>query len=231
MSGTKRNYSPRRAGEVVGVEVDADAERPVTITCHDHAHAYEIAWRDTDDGPVITDLRVTSVDGVPITSDTLKRINTDRLARTAAMRDTAEAADAARKLRQTLDAATGTTDGHEWVERLRFTDGLIDAMVRHAPLGVALPTSGGKRVGRPRLSSEFLAKVAAWATEEAPKGGNVYERVAARAASELGRDVSAETVKGWVRRCKAAGLLKPDALRPRKPHTAEPTTDRQETDR
>lgn len=226
MSGTKRNYSPRRAGEVVGVEVDVDADRPVTITCHDHAHAYEIAWRDTADGPVITDLRVSSVDGVPITSDTLRRVNTARLARTAAMHDITEAADAARKLRQTLDAATGTTDGHEWIERFRFTDGVIDAMVRHAPPGVAPPKPGGRRVGRPRLSPEFLAQVATSVREEAPKGGNVYERVADRAASALGRDVSAETVKGWVRRCKATGLLRPDELRrPRKPDAAEPTTD------
>jgi hypothetical protein len=229
MSATKRNYSPRRAGEVVGVEVGADAERPVKITCHDHAHTYEIAWRDTADGPVITDLRVSSVDGVPITSDTLKRINTNRLARTAAMRDTADAADAARRLRQTLDAATGTTEGHEWLEQFRPTDGLLDAMVRHAPPGVVV-----KRVGRPRLSRQFLAQVAAWVREEAPVGGSVYERVADRAASALGRDVSAQTVKGWVQRCKKAEppLLRPDELRrPRKPHTAEPTTDRQETDR
>lgn len=229
MSGTKRNYSPRRAGEVVGVDVDANSERPVTITCHDHAHTYEIAWHDTADGPVITDLRVTSVDGVPITSDTLRRINTARLARTAAMHDTSAAADAAHKLRLTLDAATDTTDGHEWIERFRFTEGVIDAMIRHAPPGVAPPTSGGRRVGRPRLSRQFLAQVAAWVREEAPKGGNAYERVADRAASTLGRDVSTETVKGWVRRCKKAEppLLGPDELRkPRKP-----TTDQQETDR
>ncbi|WP_374157433.1 hypothetical protein ACEWX3_19820 [Mycobacterium sp. G7A2] len=232
MSGTKRDYSPRRAGEVVGVEVDADAERPVTITCHDHAHTYEIAWRDTADGPVITDLRVTSVDSVPITSDTLRRINTDRLARVAAMRDTAEAADAARKLRRTLDAATGTPDGHEWIERFRFTDGVVDAMVRHAPPGFSPPESGVKRVGRPPLSPEFLTQVVAWVREASIEGGNLYDKVAVRAASALGREVSAETVKGWVRRCKAAGLLKPDELRrPRKPHAAEPTTDQQESDR
>lgn len=60
----------------------------MTITVHDHAHTYELAWRATDDGPVITDLRVTSDSGAPITSDSLKRINTDRLARAAALYDT-----------------------------------------------------------------------------------------------------------------------------------------------
>jgi hypothetical protein len=56
-------------------------------------------------------------------------------------------------------------------------------------------------------------------------GGSVYERVADSAASKLGHDVSDETVKGWIRRCKDAGLLKPDALRrPLKPHT---TTDQE----
>ena len=108
--------------------------------------------------PVITDLRVTSVDSVSITSDTLRRMNTDRLARVAAMRDTAEAADAARKLRRTLDAATGTTDGHEWIERFRFTDGVVDAMVRHAPPGFSPPESGVDTVGRPRLSRSFWHK-------------------------------------------------------------------------
>lgn len=208
------------------VEVNADAERPVAITCHDHAHTYEIAWHDTAEGPVITDLRVTSPDGVPITSNSLRRINTDRLARTAAMRDTAGAAGAARALREAIDTAAATTDGHEWIERFRFTDGVIDAMVRHAPPGIAPPKSGGSRgVGRPRLSREFLAQVAQWTREAKPEGGNRYERIAARAANALGHDVSVEAVKGWIRRCKDAGLLKPDELRlPRTPRTA-PATD------
>jgi hypothetical protein len=230
MGRTKPNYSPRRAGEVVGVEVHADAERPVLITCHDHAHTYEIAWRDTNDGPVITDLRVTSREGTPITSDSLKRINTDRLARTAALHDTDESADAARELRQALDAATGTNEGHDWIERFRFTDGVIDAMAKHAPPGTAPPRSSANRVGRPSLSPEFLAQVAAWAREESVLGGGVYRRVADRAADALGRDVSDETVKGWIKRCKRAGLLNPDDLRrPRRPRT--PTTTDQETDR
>ncbi|OBK13320.1 hypothetical protein [Mycobacterium asiaticum] len=230
MSGTKRNYSPRRAGEVVGVEVDAHAERPVTITCHDHVHTYEIAWRNTADGPVITDLRVTSVDGVPITSATLRRVNTARLARTAALHDTGESANAATKLRQTLDTATGTTEGHDWIERFRFTDGVIDAMAKHAPPGAAPTRSSANRVGRPSLSPEFLAQVAVWAREESVLGGGVYRRVADRAADALGRDVSDDTVKGWIKRCKHAGLLKPDELR-RQREPLVPTTTDQETDR
>lgn len=223
--GTKPNYSPRRAGEVVGVEVDADAERPVTIACHDHAHTYEVAWRETADGPMITDLRVTSPEGVPITSDSLKRINTDRLARTAAMHGTAQSADAAKKLRQTLDAATGTTEGHDWIERFRFTEGVIDAMAEHAPPGAA--SSKPRRAGRPALPRQFLAKVATWAREESVHGGGIYRRVADRAAATLEHDVSEETVKGWIRRCKDADppLLGRDELRrPRKPRTDQETT-------
>ncbi|WP_374025596.1 hypothetical protein [Mycobacterium sp. HNNTM2301] len=220
MSGSKPGYSPRRAGEVVGVEVRADGERPVTITCHGHAHSYEIAWRDTADGPVITDLRVTSPEAVPITADSLRRINTDRLARTAAMYDTADTADVARALRQRIDAATGTSEGHDWIEEFRFTDGVVDAMARHAPPGATPPKPRARRTGRPPLSPEFLAQVAAWAREARWQGHSVYPYVAERAANALGREVSDETVKVWVRRCKQAGLLDSDELRqPRKPRT------------
>ncbi|HUO39096.1 MAG TPA: hypothetical protein VMU34_15240 [Mycobacterium sp.] len=70
----------------------------MTITVHDHAHSYELAWRPTDDGPVITDLRVMSDHGVPITSDSLRRINTARLANAAQVYDTDIAADLGRIL-------------------------------------------------------------------------------------------------------------------------------------
>lgn len=78
--------------------------------------------------------------------------------------------------------------------------------------------------GRPPLSPEFLAQVAVWVREAAPRGGGLYNRVAIRAANALGRDVSDETVKVWVRRCKQAGLLDSDELRqPRKPRTDQET--------
>lgn len=209
---------------MVGVEVRAEGERPVSITCHDHAHIYEIAWRSTEAGPVITDLRVTSPDGAPITTDSLKRINTERLARTAAMHDTAEASERARQLRQTMDTASGTTEGHEWIEQFRFTDGVIDAMARHAPPGITVPTSGhAKRGGRPRHSREFLAQVAAWAREAHVEGHSIYPYVAQR-ASAAGRPARLDTVKVWVRRAKEAGLLDPDELRqPRKTRTDSET--------
>lgn len=223
MDGTNPRYSPRRAGEVVGVEVSAEGERPVTITCHGHAHTYEIAWRTDKYGPVITDLRVTSPDGAPITSDSLKRINTDRLARTAAMHDTADAAGAARDLRQAIDTASGTTEGHDWIEHFRFTNGVLDAMARHAPPGATPPKPGRKKGGRPRHSREFLAQVTAWAREASVKGHSVYPYVAERAAA-AGRPARIDTVKVWVRRCKDAGLLGPGELRqPRKSWTDQET--------
>ena len=193
MNGTKSNYSPRRAGEVVGVEVRPDDPRPMAVTCHDHAHTYEIAWTDTDAGPVVTDLRVISTTGEPITSAALRRINPERLARAA------------------VDAATGTTEGHDWLDGYRFTEGTVDSLAQHAPPGVTPPAP--RRGGRPKLSREFVAQVAQWARVAAPMGGSVYERVADLAAAHLGHDVSDETVKGWIRRCKAEGLLARDELR------------------
>jgi hypothetical protein len=112
MAGTpkkKQRYSPRRAGEVVNVQVhrsDEDA-RPVHVTLFGHDHRYELAWMDTDAGPVVTDLRITSDDGVPITSKSVGRINVERLAQAAALHDTSAAARNARALRAALQAVVG----------------------------------------------------------------------------------------------------------------------------
>lgn len=91
---------------MVYVSIQPGAQRPVRITCRGHVHHYELAWRDTDDGPVITDLRVKSDDGAPITSDSLRRINTVRLAHAAQLYDTPQAAERGRRLRKTVDDAT-----------------------------------------------------------------------------------------------------------------------------
>lgn len=95
--------------------VDITKERPVTIECHDHSHYYEFAWSTTDFGPVITDLRITSRDGLPITRDSLKRIPTERLAATAQLVDTREQAEAARRLRHMFEAATRNIDPDQQV--------------------------------------------------------------------------------------------------------------------
>jgi hypothetical protein len=263
MGETKPGYSPRRAGEVVGVDVEIGADRPVTVTCHDHAHTYEFDWHDTAGDAVITDLRVTSRNGTPITSATLKRINTDTLLKAARRYDTRQAAEQARELRRLIEAATAefasdpasmvvaaiaylesldddiatelarelrrvatetdpeemVADGAAGIERFRFTDGVLDAMVRRLPLSETPPKSRG---GRPRLSNEFLVQVADWAREaSARNAGAVYDYVAARAANQLGYIASVDTVKGWIRRCKDTGLLGPNELRrPRRPRNA-----------
>lgn len=266
MSGTSRGYSPRRAGEVVGVSVRSDEDRPVHMTISGHAHTYEFAWRDTANGPVITDLRVTSGDGTPITSNTLRRINTDTLARAARRYDTSQAADAARQLRRVVETATApaasnpaamvadaiawseeqglhdaacelrraavevgpaalVADGLAGVEAVRWTEaGLGDALARHAPPGV-LPEP--RRVGRPKLSREFLAQVADWARKARDYNiGAVYVYVAEQAAEHVGHVAPEETVKGWIRRCKSEGLLGPDELRrPRTPRAATDITE------
>lgn len=99
-----------RPGAVESVAVDIASERPVTIECNDHAHYYEFAWETDDSGPVITDLRITSRDGVPITRDSLKRIPTERLAATAQLVDTPEQADMARSLRETFETVLRDAD-------------------------------------------------------------------------------------------------------------------------
>lgn len=105
MKGTTGGYTPRRPGEVVGVEVTPTDPRPVRITLFDHPHRYEVAWAQTDDGPVITDLRITSNDGTAITSNSVRRINVERLAKTAARHHTPQAAQRARDLRAVFETA------------------------------------------------------------------------------------------------------------------------------
>ncbi len=108
MTGSKPDKLPRRIrnGGVTGVSVDPAAERPVTITVSGHDHRYEFAWCATPDGPIITDLRVMSDDETPITSDTLRKINTGRLAASAARADTPAAAEVGRELRELIEGIT-----------------------------------------------------------------------------------------------------------------------------
>jgi len=87
-------------GEVTGVEVDRRRKRPVKITIYGHAHSYQVAWRNTDDGPIITDLAVSSDEQRAITTDDLKRINAKTLALAARRYDT----DSAAELGQTIGA-------------------------------------------------------------------------------------------------------------------------------
>ncbi|MBS4103883.1 hypothetical protein [Tsukamurella paurometabola] len=230
MNGPTPGYSPRRAGEVVGVEITPRSPRPVTITCHDHAHRYELAYVQAEGGQVVTDLRITSDDGTPITAATLRRINPDRLARAAARHDTAKSAEAARDLRTSIDAATGTTEGHDWIERYRPTEaGMRAALAKHAPPGAAIPAPS--QGGRPPLSREFLARVAQWARDAKAAGQTVYPYVAARGEAETGHSVSTETAKGWIARCKKADLLTADELRrPRRARTAARPTNSTSTE-
>lgn len=201
MNQPSPGYSPRRRGEVVRVSVHEGAERPVHIECHEHAHTYDVAWRDAPDGPVVTDLRVTSNDGTPITFATLRRINTDRLARTAAKRrdELSFVGSVADEMRAGL-AARGiepAEDGHVFE---------LSSWEEQGPLLFPKPA----RRGRPtEITQEFLAQVAAWAREAAAEGHAIYPYIAEKAGS--GR--TADTVKGWVRRAKDAGLLRPDELR------------------
>ena len=106
MARDTKNSPRRRPGEVVGVSVEEGDARPVHISCRDHAHTYEIAWESPDDGPVITDLRVTSNDGAPITSDSLRRINAERLAQAAQIYDTPASAETFRSLSDAVNEMT-----------------------------------------------------------------------------------------------------------------------------
>jgi len=255
-----RNNSRRRAGEVVSLDVHHGDQRPVKITCDGHAHTYEIAWRDTADGPVITELLVTSRDGAPITTDSLKRINATVLARAARRYDTPEAAKVGRELREAVEratvhmrddpaaavagacewlesldapeavefirelralspaeAATRVADGASGLAALRWTDASIRSMADRAGLLT-------QRRGRKPLDHAFLEKVAGWVRQAKDVNApNIYEQVAEWAVSEGEREykVGDAMVKKWVRRCKDAGLLAPDAIRQPRTRTAE----------
>ena len=76
----------------------------------------------------------------------------------------------------------------------------------------------------PKLSAPFLAQVAEWAREGRERNAAVYPFVAERASAQLGYVASDDTVKGWVRRCKAADLLGSNDLR--EPRTAQKREDR-----
>jgi hypothetical protein len=109
------NHSPsrgrRRSGDIVDVAVDRRLNRPVRITCRGHLHHYEFAWQATKDGPVITDLRITSHNGAPITSDSVRRLNTVRLAHAAQLYDTNSAADLGRVLGAAAEASLASAMG------------------------------------------------------------------------------------------------------------------------
>ena len=81
-----------------------------------------------------------------------------------------------------------------------------------------------QRRGRKPLDHRFLEKVARWVRQgkdiNAP---NIYEHVAKCAVVDGEREyqVSNAMVKKWIRRCKDAGLLAPDALRQRRTRTEE----------
>jgi hypothetical protein len=205
-------------------EVRAGADRPVYIECHGHAHTYEVAWRDTSAGPVVTDLRVTSNDGAPITSASLRRINPDRLARTAAARadEVAFVNSSAERMRVDLEAKFGA----ELEARGLHASDLIGDVRSYEEPGHFIH-GRKRRMGRPKLTREELERIATWAREAAQEaaddGKAIYPKIAKLAVDSGWRGYTSkhpptnEAVKGWIRRCKDAGLLAPDAIR--KPRT------------
>ncbi len=91
---------------MVDVQVNREKARPVEVTLHGHPHKYEIAWRTTDDGPVITDLRISSgKDAIPITTNSLRRLVVERLASAAQTYDTDQAASIGEFVKNDLEAA------------------------------------------------------------------------------------------------------------------------------
>ncbi|MHA3021142.1 hypothetical protein ACXPWS_12875 [Mycobacterium sp. BMJ-28] len=192
------------------------------MTLYGFPHTYEVAWENTAAGPVLTDLRVRASDGAPIARDDM-RVNVDTLVKAAQRYDTTEEAAAARELRESFDAAIGNISvDTRGIEALRFTDGTVDALIKHAPEGAKLPTPQPRKGGRPKtITHEFLAQVADWAREARDRKAAVYPYVAARAADALGRNgVANETVKSWLQQCRNTDppLLRVDELR--KPRTS-----------
>ncbi|MCX2940465.1 hypothetical protein [Mycobacterium pinniadriaticum] len=180
-----------------------------------------MAWRDTPQGPVITDLRVTSFDGTPITVSSLRKIVPDRLARAAAAKN--EELKILEWSRDRIRKALEDEFGDEL--QARGVDlSHMEAMARSEP------GAGGPRLirrkrprGQPKLTNQELQQIADWARAAAAEsfddGLAVHGKIAARAAAAEWRSYSkkhlpsSETVKGWIRRCKDAGLLAPDYTR------------------
>jgi transposase len=173
------------------------------------------------------------------------------LSRAARRYDTPEAADSGRFLSRVIETATAqaasdpaalVADGIAEFDEARLHEAARDLRRAAAEIGPAALLADGlagveahrwteaglarrarpRRAGRPKLTREFLARVADWAREARDyNAGTVYAYVAKRAGEHLGHDVQDETVKGWIRRCKSEGLLLPGELRhPRKPRAA-----------
>jgi hypothetical protein len=230
MSGTHPTNSPRRTGGVVRVEVHAGADRPVHIECHGHAHSYEVAWRDPGDGPVVTDLRVTSSDGAPITRASLRKISPERLARTAAARggELAFLESMAEEMRADLEEKFGP----ELEARGIDVSEAVGSLHSWEEPGGVIRGRRKRRMGRPKLTREELERIATWAREAAQEAADdglaIYPKIKKLAVDSGWRGYTSkhppsdEAVKGWIRRCKDAGLLAPDAIRkPRTPRSRD----------
>ncbi len=204
-------------GEVVDITVHPEADRPVRIECHDHAHYYEFAWRETEDGPVITDLRITSETGIPITKRTLARINADRLAVNAQSADTPEAAERGRALREVLESVAEQSglppEMFEWAESMRDPDGDMNAVLRAQ--GVEFEEDD-RPTGRPKLPRSHYARVAELVlSPDGRKSRSVAEYVRKHMPYPDGKLPARETVYDWIKKCKSPeyGLLDVDAVR------------------
>jgi hypothetical protein len=198
---------PQRPGGVVRWEAEPATERPVRLELYDHPHRYEVAWREEGGAPVLTDLRVMAPEGAPpITKSSLRRIDPDRLARFAAARS-AELGFLG-SVQNDLREANGTGD-------LQLSQ-LVE------PGGITVARSKRAR-GRPKFTREELEQIASWARDSAREAEAerrpAYPLIAARAVASGWRGYTAkhppttETVKGWIRRCKEAGVLAPDWIR------------------
>ncbi|MCD2119437.1 MULTISPECIES: hypothetical protein [Rhodococcus] len=210
--------SPRRppVGEVIGATVAPRGNdrppRPITVQCEGHAHHYEIAWEDTENGPVITDLRIFSPDGTPITKRSLARINPDRIAAAAKRTDTEELAEAGRMLKESLgnlaESYGMSRSGFEWTETFRGTSAGYLAAARK------IGTLDSPRRGRPALPPEHFESVAELAREAHTAGSRSIARyIAQRMPYGDGSQPAIETVNGWLKRCKKLGLIEPGELR------------------
>lgn len=186
MSGSRSGYSPRRAGEVVGVEVVPADDRPVAVTLFDHRHRYEVAWTQTENGPVVTDLRITSDDGTPITSNSVKRIPVERLAKTAALHDTPEAAQRGREFRDAFESVVDSYSDPEtlvaeacaWLESTGDPTAVEPArQLRNAAAtdAAALVADALNGVERRRFTEGVVRALAKRRQPHAPRGGRPTE--------------------------------------------------------
>jgi hypothetical protein len=200
----------RPAGDVAGVSVDPtpDNPRPVIVEVEGRRCRYELAWTVVDDLPVVTDFRVVTRDGEPITPLDLK-VNLRRIASVVASVDTQSAREswtgAQRAFEDTAERLGLPRTGYEWLGSYRPLD------VRDLYRPKENHPDAKRRRGRPKLPDEHFQTVAKLVLHlQATETRSLYRDFQDRWPGER---PAVTTVRDWIAEAKSRKLLPRDALR------------------